>query len=219
MTTAPMREVHTAEALAWLAAHPLPADASVFTSLPDVSEFRHRDVERWRPWFVDAAAAVLRAVPHQGAAIFFQTDRKQDGRWLDKAFLLQLAAERAAIPLVWHKIVCRAPAGRATFGRPGFAHLLCFAPNRRDPLATATADVLPELGSMTWERAIGLAAAHFAVAWLRERAKALCIVDPFCGVGTALAAANAAGLAAIGVERHAGRAERARTLRLPLADI
>jgi tRNA G10 N-methylase Trm11 len=54
-----------------------------------------------------------------------------------------------------------------------------------------------------------------AVRWLRDHAAARCIVDPFCGVGTALAVANALGLDAIGVELHAGRAERARQLVLP----
>ena len=75
-----------------------------------------------------------------------------------------------------------------------------------------TADVLPELGAMTWARAMGLAATRAAVGWLRDRAGATCIVDPFCGVGTALAVANAHGLHAIGVERNAGRAAKARVL-------
>lgn len=212
---APRREVHTADALEWLPQNPLPPTASVFTSLPDVAEFRHGDLARWRAWFVAAASAVLRATPARGATVFFQTDVKRDGRWIDKAFLLQQAAAAIDVPLVWHKIVCRAAPGQATFGRPGYAHLLCFAADRRDPIEHATADVLPQLGHMTWPRAMGLAAAELAVRWLRDRADAGCIVDPFCGVGTALAAANAAGLDAIGVERSPSRAERARTLQLP----
>ena len=210
----PERTVVQADAIAWLRTQTLPATAAIVTSLPDASEFGHRDAARWRPWFVDAAELVLRSTPPATAAIFYQTDVKRDGAWTDKAFLVQLAAERAGVPLLWHKVVCRAPAGQATFGRPGYAHLLCFAANVRDAVEHATADVLPELGAMPWARAMGVAAARFAVAWLRDRAGARCIVDPFCGVGTALAAANEAGLAAIGVERNPGRAERARTLQL-----
>lgn len=67
---------------------------------------------------------------------------------------------------------------------------------------------------MTWPRAIGVEVARFAVTWLREQAGARTIVDPFCGVGTVLALANAMGLHAIGVERNPGRAERARSLSL-----
>jgi tRNA G10 N-methylase Trm11 len=38
------------------------------------------------------------------------------------------------------------------------------------------------------------------------------VVDPFCGVGTVLAAANALGLDALGVEKNRKRAEEARAL-------
>lgn len=206
------RIVHEADALQWLAAHPLAADCAVLTSLPDVAEFRHRDARRWQTWFVQAAELVVRMTPRTTAAVFYQTDVKRDGVWIDKSYLLQQAAAAAGAALLWHKIVCRAPAGQATFARPGYAHLLCFAHELRDPIEAATADVLPELGPMTWARAMGLAATRAAVTWLRERAGARVIVDPFCGVGTALAVANAQGLAAIGVERNAGRAAKARTL-------
>lgn len=207
----PTRVVHTADALAWLAAHELPERAGVLTSLPDAVEFRHRDTDRWRAWFLTAAQLVLEKTKRGGAAVFYQTDVLRDGVWIDKSALVQEAAHAARVPLRWHKIVCRAPAGTPTFARPGYAHLLAFA---HEPAGTAaTADVLPALGAMTWARAIGLAAANAAVAWLCERG-APCIVDPFCGVGTALAVANAHGLDAIGVERNAGRAARARALTL-----
>lgn len=209
----PTRTVHQTDALPWLAATALPADAAILTSLPDVAEFRHRDPERWRAWFVGAATAVLRTTPPTSAAIFFQTDTRTASAWTDKSFLLHQAAATTATPLLWHKIVLRAPAGRATGHRPGYAHLLCFAPDLRDT-AAPTPDVLPELGAMTWPRAIGLAAARFAVVWLRDHANARTIVDPFCGVGTTLAVANELGLDAIGVERNPGRASRARTLRV-----
>lgn len=208
----PSRTVHCADALAWLREQPLPADAAILTSLPDVVEFRHRDAVRWRAWFVAAAELVLRSTPADGAAVFYQTDAKRDGAWIDKSHLVQLAADAAGVPLLWHKIVCRAPAGTATFARPGYAHLLCFAERLRDTSEHATPDVLPELGAMTWPRAIGLTAARFAVGWLCDHAGARLIVDPFCGVGTVLAVANELGLPAIGVDNHAGRAEQARTL-------
>jgi hypothetical protein len=210
--TTPSRTVHCADALTWLGEHPLPADAAIVTSLPDVVEFRHRDADRWHAWFVAAAALVLRSTPRDGAVIFYQTDVKRDGRWIDKGTLVQHAAAATDAALLWHKIVCRAPAGTATFARPGYAHLLCFAEQLRDTSEHATPDVLPELGAMTWPRAIGLTAARFAVGWLRDHAGARLIVDPFCGVGTVLAVANELGLPAIGVDNHAGRAEQARTL-------
>lgn len=208
--TAPSRAVHCDDALAWLAANPLPPEAGVVTSLPDTVEFRHRDPARWQPWFVEAATAVLRAGAGTRGVVFFQTDVVRDGHWIDKAHLVQLAAAAAGATLRWRKVVCRAPAGTATGGRPGYATLLAFGESvAAEP--PRGADVLPELGAMAWPRAMGSAAARAAVAWLAARG-ARVVVAPFCGVGTVLAAANAADLDAVGIERHARRAARAREL-------
>lgn len=201
------------DGVAWLRQSALPAEAGILTSLPDSSEMRRLPFAGWRQWFIDTAAVVVSAVHERSAAVFYQTDVKRDGAWVDKAFLLQLGAEAAGVRLLWHKIVCRAPAGTATGGRPGYAHLLCFSRALDDPVETAMPDVLPRLGPMTWSRAMGLCAVEFAVAWLRDHAGAKVIVDPFCGVGTALAVANRLGLDSIGVEIASGRAEKARQLR------
>lgn len=209
---APNRTVHQMDALRFLRDHPLPDGHAVFTSLPDSSEVRSLSFEAWQQWFTDAAELVVRSTPPRSAAIFYQTDVKRDGGWIDKAFLVQRGAAAAGARLLWHKIVCRAPAGQATYARPGYAHLLCFSHELRDDATNATADVLPELGAMTWPRAIGLCAAEAGVRWLRDHAAAKTVVDPFCGVGTVLAVANRLGLLAVGVETNPGRADKARNL-------
>ncbi|MGK0153739.1 MAG: hypothetical protein ACI9SE_000687 [Neolewinella sp.] len=206
------REVHEADAIAWLEQQELAADAAFVTSLPNVDEFQHQNLARWRTWFVDAAALVMNKTPVESAAVFFQTDIKQDGVWIDKSFLLQQAAERSRSALIWHKTVLRAPIGTTTNARPGYAHLLCFAPKLRSHDGNATADVLPQLGSMAWPRAMGNDVATFAISWLRDHAAARTIVAPFCGTGTALAVANKLGLHAIGIERSKSRAAKARLL-------
>lgn len=210
----PRRTVHCAEALQWLREHPLPAGHHVFTSLPDSSELKRLSFAQWQDWFADAAGACVRALPAGSAAIFYQTDVKREGTWVDKSYLVQRGAYAAGAQLLWHKIVCRAPAGTATFGRPGYAHLLCFARDLRDAVELATPDVMPQLGEMTWPKAIGLAAAHAGVQWLRDHARAATVVDPFCGLGTVLAVANHCGLDAVGIEIAASRAEKARNLAL-----
>ena len=203
------RVVHEGCALEWLRDHPLPEDAGVLTSLPNVDEFGHRDLNRWRPWFEDAAALVMRSTPQQGACVFFQTDVKHEGAWVDKAYLLQRAAERVGALLVWHKIALRAPPGTTTNKRPGFAHLLCFSQTIRADETNATPDVLERLGDQDWARSMGVEVASTAVRWLAAHAGARTVVAPFCGVGTALDAAHALGLASIGIERNPGRARRA----------
>lgn len=214
--TAPTRTVHCADALQWLAQSALPADHAVLTSLPDTSELRGLSFAQWREWFVDAARRVVAATPPDGAAVFFQSDVLRDGRQIDKAFLVQQGAAAAGAELVWHKIVCRAPAGTVTPGRPAFAHLLCVSQRLRAAPAAGLPDVLPAMGQQAWSRGMGLEAALAAVRWLRDAAAARVVVAPFCGRGTALAVANALGLDAIGIERSPARAERARTLAVGL---
>lgn len=212
---APSRAVIEGDGVAWLARAPLPASHAVFTSLPDVSEMRSMDCAAWRTWFVDTVALVCAQTAEPAVAVFYQTDIKCDGRVIDKGHLVALGAGRAGAECLFHKVVCRAPAGTTTFGRPGYAHLLAFSRGLRVPPAQSSADVLPGLGEMTWARAMGTAACEEVCRFLLRSTECRTVVDPFCGVGTALAVANAYGLDAIGVERSPKRAQRARDLRLP----
>ncbi len=101
-----------------------------------------------------------------------------------------------------------------SFGRPAYAHLLCFSRGVRADPARSTMDVLPSLGKMTWPRAIGLNACRLACDYVLEATTTRTIVDPFCGIGTALAVANERGMHAIGVELNRKRAARAQELRI-----
>ena len=152
-------------------------------------------------------------VAETAPAVFYQTDVKQDGRWVDKGHLVATGAARAGAACLFHKIVCRAPAGNATFGRPGYAHLLAFSRGLRLPVKESAADVLPALGEMSWSRAMGTAACEDVCKFLLRSTACRVVVDPFCGHGTALAVANAYGLDAIGVERSEKRAGKACALR------
>jgi hypothetical protein len=208
---APRREVFQGEALGWLGAHAAPEGASVVTSLPDVSEVPALGFEGWRAWFIEAARQVIRWVPPTGAAIFFQSDIRYHGVWVDKGYLVLRAAEEEGVTLLWHKIVCRRPAGTLTQGRSSYSHMICVSrsllvPRRPGP------DVIPDAGVMTWARAMGVNACWVACRYLRDDAATRTIVDPFCGHGTILAAANALGLDAIGVDLSEKRCRAARRL-------
>jgi hypothetical protein len=187
----------------------LPDGHSIVTSLPDHSELPALGIAGWRTWFIDTVALACRAIVDDAVAIFYQTDVKHDGRWIDKAHLVLCGADAAGSCALWHKVVCRVAPGTATFGRPAYAHAICVSRARRLAPGASTPDVLPSLGAMTWSRAMGAAACEMAarfVVSIGGRA----IVDPFCGHGSMLAAANAHGLDAIGVELSRRRAARAR---------
>ncbi|MFN7132291.1 MAG: DNA methyltransferase [Myxococcales bacterium] len=210
----PARTVHNADAIAWLKAQPPLAGCSFITSLPDVSELPPLTLEEWKRWFVDAAALVLSRCPPEGVAIFYQTDIKPAGEWVDKGYLVFKAAEQQGMTLLFHKIVCRKPVGTVTFGRPAYSHMLAFSSGVRADLSKATADVLPGTGEMTWTKAMGVEACVAACRFVQANTTTRTIVDPFCGRGTALAVANALGLDAIGVELSRKRARQARNLRV-----
>lgn len=212
MTT---RVVHHGDGVAFLA-DPLPADHALITSLPDHSELPALGVPGWRAWFIATVALACRAVADDAVAIFYQTDVKHDGRWIDKGHLVMCGADAAGSHVLWHKIVCRVPPGAVTFGRPAYTHLLCLSRNLRLAPGAATADVLPALGAMSWSRAMGSAACDASVRFAASIG-ARTIVDPFCGLGSILAAANAHGLSAIGVELSKRRARRARAAVHPSA--
>lgn len=203
------RVVHCGDGVAYLAAR-LPDDHAIVTSLPDHSELPALGVAGWRDWFIATVALACRAVADDAVAVFFQTDVKHDGRWIDKGHLVLCGAEAAGSHLLWHKIVCRVAPGTVTFGRPAYAHLICASRERRLSPGASTADVLPELGAMTWSRAMGRAACDAAVRFVASTG-ARTVVDPFCGLGSTLASANAHGLSAIGVELSRRRARRARS--------
>ena len=212
----PERIVHQADALTWLRARGLLSGASVITSLPDVSELPALGFDGWRAWFEDAAVLTMSTVPREGVAIFFQSDIKRGGGWLDKGALVSRAAERAGMGLLFHKIVCRKPPGTVTYGRASYSHLLGFATVLRPSLRRITADVLSDAGFMPGSKAMGVKACVDACRFVLQETTTRTIVDPFCGWGTALAVANAMGMDAVGVDLSARMCKRARLLRVDL---
>ena len=199
-----------------MAANPAPAGTSVITSLPDVSELPELGFEGWKAWFGEAARAVLRWVPEPGLALFFQSDIRVGGAWVDKGYLVQRAAELEGRTLLWHKVVCRHAPGTITHGRAGYSHLLCFAHAPRPTIAHPGPDVLPDVGFKPWSKAMGVDACRLACRFLREESSTTLVVDPFCGHGTALAVANHFGFAALGIELSTRKVRAARRLQLEL---
>jgi hypothetical protein len=185
--------------------------ACAVTSLPDVSEV-NLTLPAWRAWFLDAVRLVIDAVPEENAALFFQSDIKHDGAWIDKGAMVTRAAEDAGARVLFHKIVCRRPPGLLTYGRPGYTHLIAVSRALKCPDVLPLPDIITDAGRQPWVRAMGIRAAAHAVRFAHDQAGAKVIFDPFCGVGTVLAIANALGVDALGVEKSRKRCEQARVL-------
>ena len=206
------RTVHHGEALAWLQTHAPLQGASVLTSLPDVSELPALSFPAWRDWFHRAAAETMAAVSEAGVAVFYQSDIRHQGTWVDKAALVHAAATDVGLQTVFHKIVCRHPPGTVSLGRASYAHLLAYARGARPTPRRPTPDVLPDGGFVPGRKAMGAAACLLACRYILEETTTRTVVDPFCGWGTALAVANALGLYAVGVDLSARMCRRAQSL-------
>jgi hypothetical protein len=212
------RIVYHADALKWLEEQKSLKDCSIVTSLPDISEFPKMNLAEWKLWFVNAASLVLSKSYDDGLVIFFQTDIKKDGEWIDKGFLCQTAAASTGHTLVAKKVVCRSSPGTVGFGRPAYSHLLCFSKNIRPDVAMGFADVLPEAGEKTWTRGMGIKACELACQMISKYTSTRSVLDPFCGHGTVLAVANAMGMKAIGVDHSLKCVKKARSLQVDSQD-
>jgi len=214
---APRREIICGDAIAWMRARGRIDGACAVTSLPDVSEVG-KTLPAWREWFSGAVRLVVDAVPDDSAAVFFQSDIKRDGAWIDKGALVIRAAEDAGARVLFHKIVCRRPPGMLTQGRPGFTHLIAVSRAMRCPDILPIPDIIADAGRSLWVRAMGVRAAAHAVHFARDQVHAKLVFDPFCGVGTIPAVANALGLDALGIELAKKRCEQSRMQSVTAAD-
>lgn len=207
------RTVHCEDALTWLLASPVLEGCSLVASMPDISEFSGMSLNSWKEWFIETAKLIVSRTPENGVTIFYQSDIKIDGVWVDKGFLCQKAAESLGHELLWHKILCRVLPGKTTFGRPAYSHILCFSKGvRLNDLKNSTPDVIELAGEKTWERGMGIEACLMIGKFINDETSTRTLVQPFCGQGAMLAVANELGLNAIGIERSPKRAELARTL-------
>lgn len=210
--------MYPADALDWIKSAEISSDSSFVASLPDISEFPDLTESSWRDWFVNTAELILNKTPANGVTVFFQSDIRLAGRWVDKGYLCYVAAERSGHSLVWHKIAARVAPGKPTFGRAGYSHILCFARGvtAKFPPPHSTPDILEHVGEKTWTRGMGLDACLFVAKFIAQQIKSRVIINPFCGHGSMLAAANAVGCDAIGIEKSPKRAKKAGLLQLDL---
>lgn len=210
------RIVHHADALQWLRANAPLDGASIVTSLPDISELGGTPLPQWQAWFEEAATLCMQAVPELGVAVFFQSDIRREGLWIDKGAMITRAAAKAEVGMLFHKIVCRRPAGSVTLGRASYSHMLGFSRRLRpSPLpGRTTADVLPDAGFMPGKKSMGVNACLDACLFIQRETTSHTVVDPFCGMGTVLAVAEHLGLSSIGVDTSSRMCRRARTLQI-----
>ena len=211
------RTVVVAETGAWLAQQSsLP---SVVTSLPDITELTlpggvEKGAAPYCAWFRGTVATITSKLRPGCVALFYQTSTQLHGELIDKAFLVaQGVSDVPGARVLWRKVVLRSPVGQCrTAITPGYSDLIAVAREQPPSGSLVLPDVF-ERGEMAWSRAMGASAALAASRYVRSWGCAE-LVDPFCGSGTVLAAANHVGLAATGVDLSPKRARHAAVMQL-----
>lgn len=135
--------------------------------------------------------------------------------WIDKSRLCFLGAEKVPnVKVLWHKMMLRAPVGTVLMGHPGYSHMICFGKgnNVSDNISRRPLPDILDRGDMLYPKAMGINACMLAMIYCKE-AGATTIIDPFCGKGSVLLAANYVGLDAIGVDISATRCRNAKSMR------
>ncbi|KAL0482521.1 tRNA (guanine(10)-N2)-dimethyltransferase [Acrasis kona] len=218
-------DVICSDAIKWINEQPV-LPGFVVTSLPDYCEMPHLKIEQWKEWFSDTVQLILEKLPEGASAVFYQTDVKlltqtndQDKKrsvcdeYIDKSFLCNIGASRVKnVKMFWHKVCLINTVDGVKVGRPTYSHMLCYGknttyPNERFPLP----DVI-DRGEMIYPKATGINACMMAVMYCKN-AGATTIVDPFCGKGSILLAANYAGLDAIGIDIGTTRCKDAKRMK------
>jgi hypothetical protein len=187
----PSRKIYCADSLRWLVGKKFKA---IITSLPDMSEL-NLPLSKYSAWLTCATEALINATDDTGCIIFYQTNRKLNGKLVDKEFLISNMFFKNGYSKVFQKIVLRKPPGSIDLYRPGFSSMFCFSKNISSGLGKA--DVI-YTGPMVTPCAIGLNACNVAVDFVKRKVRTNLIVDPFCGAGTVLAVGNAKGFNTVG---------------------
>jgi len=203
------RKIVCDDAVRWLNAQPDGSLDNVVTGICDLNE-TDMTLDQYLDFFYKVAGFIMKKVSPQGYAIFVQTDRRYQGRWIDKSYILTETAVNAGLLLKWHKIVLLRSVGATDLHRPTYSHFLCYSRSGKPGISTP--DVL-DFGKRIYKNATSMKAAEQAIMFIKKNNPGT-VVDPFVGRGTIVALANKHGLSAVGIDIDPEQCEEARRLRL-----
>lgn len=204
-----MREIICTDSLKWLKSQPVGSLPNVVTGICDQNEMGKITMKEYTVFFEKIASQIFEKLGDGCYAIFIQTDRKWDRRWLDKSYVLTSLARKYGYKTIWHKIVLHRPVGSIHLQRPTYAHMLCYS--KEGTTGAGTPDVLPP-GKKLYTNGTPLNAAEASIKFVKRYSKVKKVLDPFVGRGTIVAVAEKHGLPSIGIDISHEQCEHARKL-------
>ena len=134
-------EIYCKDSLKWLSQQPNGSLNNVVTGIPDLNEV-NLSLDEYLDFFQKTAQLIFEKVTGDGYCIFVQTDRRIDGQWIDKSYLLTNVAYHHHLKLIWHKIVCQRDIGKTDLYHPTYSHVLCYT-------QTGTLESLSQMSSLS----------------------------------------------------------------------
>jgi len=170
---------------------------NVVTGICDLDEMPGYDMDQYLDFFASIVNMVFQKLENGCYAIFIQTDRKYQKRWIDKSYIITDIARTYGIKMIWHKIVLHRDVDATDLHRPTYAHVLCYS--RDGTTGIATPDVIP-VSKKAYKNATPPEAAERSLEFVAKYSTVKKVVDPFVGRGTIPLIARSLGLSSIGID-------------------
>lgn len=201
-----MRELIVGDSIKWMRDHT--DHGGIVTSLPDYDEV-DMTYDEWYFWFGNAVRTCLHMLPDHASAVFYQTDRKLDGRIISKSHMVIDTAITSGYRVLWHKIALRRDVDKVDLYRPGYTHMI--AVSKKGTAGKSTPDVFNR-GETLYKNGMGMIAAQLAIEFVGRSTSR--IVDPFCGRGTVPVVAESMGYHGTGIDIDPEQIEYAKKMQI-----
>lgn len=169
---------------------------AIITSLPDMEEVS-MDIENWTIWVKEISELIAECLSNEGVVFFYQTNRKLNGKVIDKKSIISNVFYEKGFSTIIDKIVLKQEVNTISLFRPGFTNLFAFSKKLKS--GKATSDVFPA-GEMLYKNAMGFNACQLAIDYIKRNVDTDVILDPFCGMGSVIKISKDCGYSAIGID-------------------
>jgi tRNA G10 N-methylase Trm11 len=168
----------------------------IITSIPDFNEIGC-DLNDWIDFLNKILSLMVECTSDDSILFFYQTDRKYNGKIIDKKSIISDFFHKKGFNTIMSKIILKQNPETINLYRPTFSNLFAFSKNIKS--SKATPDVLYQ-GKMLYDNAMGANACQECINFLNLKKIKATIVDPFCGQGTTLIFAKNNGFDYIGCD-------------------